>query len=199
VARLAETLSPDQPPIIIVNGRRIVNASDFLRFPPDALARVEVLPPEAASLFGGEPARRVVNIVMQPRFKSRDAQLSATLPTGGGTSSVRGDLRQSEIQDDNSLQFGTQAARTTPLYYPASVTPPPPRLVWSPSPSLRAREETGRRGVGPLHRRSGGPFVRSCPTTVPPPQGGGFGHDAPLTIRDSIVGFIAKTRAISTT
>ena len=34
VARLAETLSPDQPPIIIVNGRRIVNASDFLRFPP---------------------------------------------------------------------------------------------------------------------------------------------------------------------
>ncbi len=116
VARLAETLSPDQSPIIIVNGRRIVNASDFLRFPPDALVRVEVLPPEAASLFGGDPARRVVNIVMRPRFKSRDAQLSATLPTGGGTSSVRGDLRQSEIRDDTSLQFGTQAGRTTPLW-----------------------------------------------------------------------------------
>ncbi|MDP3079549.1 MAG: TonB-dependent receptor [Brevundimonas sp.] len=116
VARLADTLSPDRPPIIIVNGRRIVNASDFLRFPPDALVRVEALPPEAASLFGGEPAQRVVNIVMQPRFKSRDAQLAATFPTGGGTSGLRGDLRQSEIQDDNTLQFGAQAARTTALW-----------------------------------------------------------------------------------
>lgn len=116
VARLSETVSPDEPPVIIVNGRRVVNASDFLRFPPDALVRVEALPPDAAGQFGAAPGRRVVNIVMRPRFESRDALLSASAPTGGGTSTLEGDLRQSGIEDDSTRQFGLRAARTTALW-----------------------------------------------------------------------------------
>lgn len=116
VARLAETFSPEEAPMIIVNGRRLANPSDFLRFPPDALLRVEALPPEAAGLFGGEPGRRVVNIVMQPQFESRDSLLGTSFPTAGGTTGFRGDLRQSEIRDDSTLQFGVQGSRVTALW-----------------------------------------------------------------------------------
>lgn len=116
VGRLAETFSPEGAPIIVVNGRRLANASDFLRFPPDALMRVEALPAEAAGLFGGDAGQRVINIVMRPQFRSRDAFVAATVPTAGGTTGTRGDLRQSEIRDEATLQFGVEGSRVTALW-----------------------------------------------------------------------------------
>ncbi len=85
LGRLSQSLGFDETPAIIVNGRRVVNARDFLRFPTDALVRVEVLPQQAASLYGEAPTRRVLNIVLQPQFTSRDGFVRASAPTQGGT------------------------------------------------------------------------------------------------------------------
>lgn len=115
IARLGERLGLQQPPVVIVNGRQVVDARNFMGFPPDALVRVEALPPQAGALYGGDPSRRVVNIVLQPAFKSRDAQAKMSRPTAGGTSSVAFDGRQSQIRDSATFQIGTQASRTTAL------------------------------------------------------------------------------------
>jgi hypothetical protein len=115
LGRISEMLGLDGYPEIIVNGRRVVNARDFLRFPPDALVRVEVLPPEAGAIYAEDPNRRVLNIVLQPQFKSRDGLLRGSRPTAGGLSSLAVDLRQSEIHDTDTRQFGVQASRDTAL------------------------------------------------------------------------------------
>ncbi|WP_295192239.1 TonB-dependent receptor [uncultured Brevundimonas sp.] len=114
IARLSERLGLQQPPVIIVNGRPVVDARNFTGFPPDALVRVETLPPQAGALYG-DPSRRVVNIVLQPAFESRDAQAKLARPSAGGTSSVAAEGRQSRIEDNETFQIGAQISRTTAL------------------------------------------------------------------------------------
>lgn len=115
IARISRSLGFDAPPLLIVNGRQVVNPGDFTGFPPDALVRVEVLPRQAAAIYGEEPTRRVLNIVLQPEFRSRDGFLKVSRPTAGGTSSLSADARQSEIQDNDTRQFGIQISRDTSL------------------------------------------------------------------------------------
>lgn len=115
IRRLRDNLALDTYPQVIVNGRRALNAADFLGFPPDALVRVEVLPPEAGALYGDDPSRRVLNIVLKTEFRSRDGALSGGRPTAGGRSSIVGDVRQSGIHGDSTRQFGLRLARDTAL------------------------------------------------------------------------------------
>lgn len=115
IARVGENLGFDRPPVIIVNGRQVLNARDFLGFPPDALVRVEALPPQAAATYGEDPSRRVLNIVLVPTFKSRDGLARASRPTAGGRSSLAVDARQSEIVQNDTRQFGVLIAHDTSL------------------------------------------------------------------------------------
>lgn len=116
ITRLGESLGFDQQPILIINGRRVVNPSDFLGFPPDALQRVEVLPQHANSTYGGDPSQRVVNLVLQPRFRGADGRLGAGGPTAGGRTSLSLDGRMSSLEDTNVNQYGVQLSRDTALY-----------------------------------------------------------------------------------
>ncbi len=113
--RLTERLGPGEEPMVIVNGKRVPNAGVFSGFPPDALVRAEVLPREAASLYGGTPGQRVVNLVLQRRFSSRDALAAGGRPTAGGTSSLNGDLRRSAISGNDTHQFGARVSRQSAL------------------------------------------------------------------------------------
>lgn len=115
LARIGESLGFDDPPIIIVNGRRVVNPNDFMGFPPDAMERVEALPRQAAAMYGGDPSRRVLNIVLQPSFRSRDGRAAFARPTAGGRSSGAVDARQSAIENNDTSQFGGRVNRDTPL------------------------------------------------------------------------------------
>jgi len=120
IGEVIQRLKADQvlgeDPVIIVNGRRIADASVFFGFPPDALVRAEVLPPEAATLYGAtDPSRRVINLVLQPRFQSQDGRVSLRRPTAGGMTSGAGDLRQSSIVDSRTRQLGFQVTAATAL------------------------------------------------------------------------------------
>jgi hypothetical protein len=116
IDRIGESLGLDEDPILIINGRRVVNPSDFLGFPPDALQRVEVLPQQANSTYGGDPSQRVVNLVLQRRFRGADGRLGGGGPTAGGRTSLSLDARMSSLADTNVNQYGVQASRDTALY-----------------------------------------------------------------------------------
>nr|WP_316629453.1 TonB-dependent receptor [uncultured Brevundimonas sp.] len=117
IRRLTEDYALGDAPVVIVNGRRMADPGVFSGFPPDALVRVEVLPPEAAAFYGtADLSRRVVNIVLQRRFQSREGQASLRRPTAGGTSNASVDLRQSAIIDTRTRQMGFQAEVNTALH-----------------------------------------------------------------------------------
>lgn len=115
LTRMSETLGVGDEPMVIINGKRVANSGVFSGFPPDALVRAEVLPPEAAALYGGVPGQRVVNLVLQRRFSSHDGRMVGSRPTQGGTSSLSADLRRSAIADANTYQLGFRVSRDTAL------------------------------------------------------------------------------------
>lgn len=116
IVQISRNLGLDRPPVLIINGRPVVNAGDFIGFPPDALVRVEVLPQRAAAIYGEDPSSRVLNLVLEPEFRSRDGFLRAARPTAGGTSSLSADGRQSEIHGNDTRQYGVQLSRDTALH-----------------------------------------------------------------------------------
>lgn len=113
--RLGETHGVGEAPLVIINGKRVANSGAFTGFPPDALLRAEVLPAEAAALYGGAPGQRVVNLVLQRQFQSHDGRATGGRPTQGGMSSLSADLRRSAIEGERTLQFGARVSRDTAL------------------------------------------------------------------------------------
>lgn len=116
ISRLGETFGDGQSPVVIINGRRILDPGNFTGFPPDAISRVEVLPPEAAALYGEDPSRRVLNVVLVPEFRSREGLADLRAPTAGGASGGTLEGRQSSIQGDDTHQYGLQVSRDTALW-----------------------------------------------------------------------------------
>lgn len=115
LTRLSETLGVGEEPMVIINGKRAPNSGVFSSFPPDALVRAEILPSEAAALYGGAPGQRVVNLVLQRRFSSYDGRTMGSRPTQGGMSSLLGELRRSAIAGENTHQLGFRVSRDTAL------------------------------------------------------------------------------------
>lgn len=74
-------------PVVLVNGKRIGTASGITGFPPEALSRLAILPPDAAARYGYPSGQRVVNLVLKPKFASWDGSASTTLATAGGRDS----------------------------------------------------------------------------------------------------------------
>jgi hypothetical protein len=117
IRRTAEDYGLGPAPMIVVNGRRMADPGVFSGFPPDALVRLEVLPPEAGALYGAaDPSRRVVNIVLQRRFDSLEGRGALKRPSAGGQSQAGLDLRRGSIIDARTRQLGVRAGRTTALY-----------------------------------------------------------------------------------
>lgn len=113
--RMDETLALGGQPMVLINGRLTPNVSAYTGFPPDALVRAEVLPPEAAGVYGAAPGQRVVNLVLQQTFSSYDGRAVGSRPTQGGTSMLSGDLRRSAIAGRNTHQLGLRLSRDTAL------------------------------------------------------------------------------------
>lgn len=76
-------------PIILINGERADGATGINGFPPEALARIAILRPEAAERYGYPPGQRVVNLVLKKSFASWQAEAGAKITTAGGRESGR--------------------------------------------------------------------------------------------------------------
>lgn len=75
---------PDKPPALLVNGKRVGESTGIEGFPPEALERLAILPPEAAARYGYPADQRVVNLVLKQHFASWTLGGTLTLPTAGG-------------------------------------------------------------------------------------------------------------------
>lgn len=89
IGELLRDLAPlidgrDTPPALVVNGKRVGDSTGIEGFPPEALDRLAILPPEAAARYGYPADQRVVNLVLKPHFASWTLGATLTLPTAGG-------------------------------------------------------------------------------------------------------------------
>lgn len=70
-------------PLILVNGVRIASFREIRNYPPEAIARVDVLPEEAALKYGAGANQRVINFVLKDNYSSWTVKEELSSPTQG--------------------------------------------------------------------------------------------------------------------
>lgn len=103
-------------PVLLVNGKRIGNPREITGYPPSALQRVEVLPPDAALRYGYPAGQRVLNLVLKRHFGGLGATLVVAAPTAGGRDSEGLTLRRFLINDSKRANISLELKRDAPLY-----------------------------------------------------------------------------------
>ncbi|WP_310474646.1 TonB-dependent receptor [Sandarakinorhabdus sp.] len=71
-------------PAVLLNGKRTSGFAEIRNIPPEAIARVEVLPEEVALKYGFRADQRVINFVLRPRFQAWTGEVDVGGPTDGG-------------------------------------------------------------------------------------------------------------------
>lgn len=115
IGRIAERLGDREPPVLIINGRKVADPSIFTRFPPDAMIRLEVLPAGAAALYGEAPGRRVLNLVLERQFKTTTGQVGAGGPTDPGALRLQAGLQYATLADQSALSSGIDLSSSSAL------------------------------------------------------------------------------------
>lgn len=125
LTRLQPLIDPrGDPPLILINGRPAAFDRSILSYPPEALARLAVLKPEAGALYGAA-GTRVVNLVLKQKFASMDIDGGASAATAGGQ--YGGNLGAMRVAISGDTRWNVQAriSRTGALMASArAVTPP---------------------------------------------------------------------------
>ncbi len=87
-------------PAILLNGRRISGFREIRNYPPEALARVEILPESVALKFGFRADQKVINFILRDRFHALTGASSLGAPTAGGQTIGEIDLSNLRIRDE---------------------------------------------------------------------------------------------------
>lgn len=108
--------SASEAPAILLNGRRISGFREIRNYPPEALARVEILPEEAALKFGFSANQKVINFVLRDRFHAVTARTSVGAPTEGGQWLGDVDMSTLRLRDDQRWNVDVQYAFRNALF-----------------------------------------------------------------------------------
>ena len=92
-------------PPFLLNGERISSFREIRRYPSEAIARVEVLPPEAGVQYGFPPTQRVVNFILRDRFSVTEVDIEVGAPTEGGRVSTGIEVERLQVANDRRLNF----------------------------------------------------------------------------------------------
>ena len=102
-------------PVFLVNGIRIGSFRELRSYPPESVAKVEVMPEEVAQRFGFPPDRRVVNIILKDNFSSREVELEFEAPDRGGYWRNEQEFTLLTINDGARMNFSLEANDRTQL------------------------------------------------------------------------------------
>ncbi len=96
--RIQSSMS-DAPPVILINGR-LAGQTELQNLPPEAIARVDVLPEKAALRHGFPDDRRVINLVLREHFRAYIVEAADNQSTEGGSNTGSGDASIIRIEHD---------------------------------------------------------------------------------------------------
>ncbi len=104
------------PPVVFLNGRRISGFGEIHNLPAEAIARVEIFPPEVALSYGYGAYQRVINIVLKDNFSAIITEVEVGGPTDGGRWTGDGEVSQLRLRGTSRLNltanYGRQSALT---------------------------------------------------------------------------------------
>jgi iron complex outermembrane receptor protein len=102
-------------PVILVNGIRVSSFREISSYPPEAIAKVEVLSEDVAQRFGFDPDQRVVNIVLKNDYASLTGEFELEAPDSGGYSRNQEEATYLKIANGGRLNFNLDVQDASPL------------------------------------------------------------------------------------
>jgi iron complex outermembrane recepter protein len=120
VGELLNQVAPDvdnseQGPVILINGKPANGIRSVNDLPPEAIAKLQVLAPQAAGAIGESPTRRVINVVLKNEFRQGTGNLTVRGATAGRGFSSNANLSMLKLVNNNLRNFSLYANRTAPL------------------------------------------------------------------------------------
>ena len=103
-------------PVVLLGGRRISGFREIRDLPPEAIARVDILPEEVALKYGYRADQKVVNIVLRRRFNAITAELEGAGATDGGQGRYGADLNYLRLQGGTRLSLDGEYQHIDPLF-----------------------------------------------------------------------------------
>lgn len=94
--------------VVLLNGRRISSLAEVRNLPPEAVARVEVLPEEAALRFGYPAHQKVINVVLLPNFASATGELEDRVAEASARNDFNTEANLVRIAGDNRMTLDLQ-------------------------------------------------------------------------------------------
>lgn len=119
-------------PIFLIDGQRVSGYNEVATLPPEAIAKVEVLPEAAALRFGFPPTRRVVNFITKPRFRQAEAIASNGVPTRGGNAAQKLNAGLTRLRDGTRLTLSAEYRHTSPIFQSERDVAPDPGVPFDP-------------------------------------------------------------------
>jgi len=101
-------------PVILINGKPAVGMS-VNDLSPEAIKRMQVLPPQAAGAIGESPTRRVINVELKPTFLQGTASLTGRAATAGRGVSTNGSYNIQKVVGSNIQYASVNVSKTEPL------------------------------------------------------------------------------------
>lgn len=90
-----------EPPVVLINGRRVSGFRELDNYPVESLARVEVLPEEASLAYGFTANQRVINFILKSDLQIIPVNIRTQAPLSGGTLSNTVDVSHVFINGNN--------------------------------------------------------------------------------------------------
>ncbi|WP_294336127.1 TonB-dependent receptor [uncultured Sphingomonas sp.] len=103
-------------PVVLLNGRRISGFREIGNYPPEAIERVDILPPEAAQQLGYRAEQRVINFVLRRRFNAVTAEVQGGGATQGDRYTTRDEASLLRIMREKRVNVALNYTGQTPVY-----------------------------------------------------------------------------------
>ncbi|MEL6827790.1 MAG: hypothetical protein AAFV59_16850 [Pseudomonadota bacterium] len=104
-----------EPPVVLINGRRVSGFRELDNYPVESLARVEVLPEEASLAYGFTANQRVINFVLKSDLQIIPINTRTQAPAGGGTLSNTVDGSRVFIDGNNRSTIRAKVSESSQL------------------------------------------------------------------------------------
>lgn len=113
-----------EPPVPLINGRRVAGFRELDNYPVEAIARVEVLPEEVSLEYGFSPNQRVINFILKPNLRIVPLNNRIQSSSDGGSVGQTTNLTNFFVNGERRRSLsGTFTTAPTILETERSITP----------------------------------------------------------------------------
>lgn len=120
IGDLLSQVAPDvdnssEGPVILINGKPANGIRSVNDLPPEAIRKLQILPPQAAGAIGESPTRRVLNVVLKPKFRQGTGNVNVRGATAGKGLSEGADASMVSVLGNRFRNLSMNVSRTEPM------------------------------------------------------------------------------------